>query len=111
MALLDVFDCPDPSAAAPRRSVTTTPLQKLYSLNNPFVIDQARALAERIESRVEEGSARISFVYQLLFLREPTEEERDLAEAFLEDDRIESGTRWLLYAQALLSSNELAYLD
>ncbi len=109
--LLANYDYPDPNVHSARRSVTTTPLQKLYSLNNPFVVDQARALAERIESRVEQGSARISFVYQLLFLREPTEEERDLAEAFLEDDRIESGTRWLLYAQALLSSNELAYLD
>ena len=27
--LLDAFDCPDPSTAAPRRAVTTTPLQAL----------------------------------------------------------------------------------
>ncbi len=51
-ALLDTFDCPDPSAAAPRRSVTTTPLQALSLLNNAFVLRMSKQLADRVERQV-----------------------------------------------------------
>ena len=49
--LLETLDCPDPSVKAPRRAVTTTPLQALGLMNDPFVIRQARALAESGEAR------------------------------------------------------------
>jgi hypothetical protein len=45
---LDTFDCPDPSVMTPVRTQTTTPLQALSLLNNPFVIEQSRRFAERI---------------------------------------------------------------
>jgi hypothetical protein len=48
-ALLDTLDCPDPSAAAPRRSVTTTPLQALSLLNSPFVLRMSQAFAQRVQ--------------------------------------------------------------
>ena len=44
-ALLDAFDCPDPAAAAPRRAVTTTPLQALALWNNGFALRAAEAFA------------------------------------------------------------------
>ena len=53
--LLDVLDCPDPSAAAPRRAVTSTPLQALALFNNAFVFDQADKVAQRLRSA---GNAR-----------------------------------------------------
>src|SRR6185503_16874609 len=37
LPLLDMLDCPDPSVATPRRSVTSTPLQALALLNNAFM--------------------------------------------------------------------------
>ncbi len=40
--LLETLDCPDPSVKAPRRAVTTTPLQALGLMNDPFVLRQAR---------------------------------------------------------------------
>ncbi len=46
--LLDALDCPVPSVKTPQRSVTTTPLQSLSLMNNPFVQRQAKALAERL---------------------------------------------------------------
>ena len=51
-AVLDTFDCPDPSTAAPRRNITTTPLQALSLLNNPFVLRMARHFAARIVAEV-----------------------------------------------------------
>src|SRR5262249_21297073 len=35
---LDAFDCPDPATTAPRRAVTTTPLQALALLNNALTL-------------------------------------------------------------------------
>jgi hypothetical protein len=50
---LDVFDCPDPSAQAPKRAVTTTPLQALSMLNNSFVLRMADQFAAHIEGSTE----------------------------------------------------------
>ena len=47
--LLDAFDCPDPSTTAPRRALTTTPLQALVLLNNSFVLRMSQAFARRVE--------------------------------------------------------------
>ena len=46
--LLDAFDCPDPSTSAPRRAVTTTPLQALSMMNNALVLHLSDAFADRL---------------------------------------------------------------
>ena len=46
--LLDAFDCPDPSTSAPRRAVTTTPLQALSMMNNALVLHLSDAFANRL---------------------------------------------------------------
>ena len=46
--LLDAFDCPDPSTTAPRRPVTTTPLQALSLMNNALVLYLSDAFAARL---------------------------------------------------------------
>ena len=46
-AILEAFDCPDPSTTAPKRSVTTTPLQALALLNNDFAVRMARGPTRR----------------------------------------------------------------
>ena len=45
--MLALFDFPDPNAHSERRARTTTPLQKLFVLNSPFMLRQAEALADR----------------------------------------------------------------
>ena len=44
---LEVLDCPDPSTKAPRRAVTTTPLQALSLLNNSFMLRMSDRLADK----------------------------------------------------------------
>ncbi|MGL4423094.1 MAG: DUF1553 domain-containing protein, partial [Gemmataceae bacterium] len=46
--LLETFDCPDPSTAAPRRATTTTPLQALTLWNGAFTLRTADAFANRL---------------------------------------------------------------
>jgi hypothetical protein len=51
--LLEAFDCPDPSATAPKRASTTTPLQALALLNGSFTLRMADHFADRL--RAEAG--------------------------------------------------------
>lgn len=92
--LLETFDCPDPAVTAPRRGVTTTPLQSLALLNDPFVLQMADAFAARV--RAEAGgdiAAQITRGWRLAFGREPDVEERRLAETLATDHGLESVCR------------------
>ena len=61
------------------RRTTTTALQALVLLNNPFVISQAKLFAERVEKSVEDVDGRVDLAYRLAFARRPDDEERALA--------------------------------
>ncbi len=109
--LLMNLDYPDPNVHSAKRAVTTTPLQKLYSMNSDFVIDQAKGLAERLGSEASTNEAWIEQAYRLLFFRTPSEQEKALGEAFLSSVDESEIDRRVVYAQALLTSNEISYLD
>src|SRR2546422_3637538 len=62
--LLMQFDYPDANVHAEKRSVTTTALQKLFVLNSPFMLSQAKALAARLTSKPQESNrARVDRAY------------------------------------------------
>ncbi len=132
--LLALFDFPDPNAHAGRRAQTTTPLQKLFVLNSPWMVAQAGHLVDRLHREVpasdrltadrstEENhrleSLRIKRAYWLLYARAPSKLESRLGLQFLTTDGWDdqasaqaSAERWQAYAQALLSSNEFLFLD
>ena len=48
-AVFRAFDFASPDQSAERRPRTTVPQQALFSMNSPFVIEQAKALAARPE--------------------------------------------------------------
>ncbi len=100
--MMDSFDCPDPSVATPQRSLSNTPVQALTLLNNPFVFRQASLLAKRAQS--ESQADPVARIYQLLFQREPTARERELAAKFLSQQPLD------LYCRVLLNSNEFLYV-
>ena len=104
--LLDAFDCPDPSTTAPRRAVTTTPLQALALLNNALVLHLADAFADRLKREAgDDLGAQVDRAYRLAFGRLPEPAERlraiELAERF--------GASTL--ARALFNSNEFLHVD
>src|SRR5439155_19482206 len=70
--MLALFDFPDPNAHADRRIETTTPLQKLFVLNSPFVLAQAERLAERLAASDSDDQARLDRADRLLYGRPPT---------------------------------------
>ena len=102
MALLDVFDCPDPSAAAPRRSVTTTPLQALSLLNNAFVLRMAEHFAGRVKQEVGDENLRrqVQRSFELALGRIPTADELGVAEGLVRRHGLPA------LARALFNTNE-----
>ena len=109
--LLMQFDYPDANVHAEKRSVTTTPMQKLFVLNSPFMQRRAAAFAARLQGGAEDDPTRIALAHRLLFAREPDDTERALALKFLRGASAAEMSRWEQYAQLLLASNEMLYVD
>src|SRR5262249_50297958 len=82
--MLALFDYPDANVHSEKRSVTTTPTQKLFMLNSPFMLDRAKALAARLTSGAPEtDTARVQKAYNLLYGRDADQKEINLALTFL----------------------------
>lgn len=82
--LLQNFDPANPSQAHHKRDVTTTPLQALTLFNSDIVINWSQALAGRVINEAgKDESAQISRLYQILFSREPSKEEKAALKEFL----------------------------
>ena len=105
-ALLDTFDCPDPSATAPRRTVTTTPLQALSLLNNAFVLRMSDHLAHRVEQlAVGDVELQVENAFQLVYNRSPDAEEQQLSTALIQEHGLAA------LARALFNSNEFVVIE
>jgi len=84
----------------------------LFALNSPFVLARADDLARRMTVKADEDDAlRIRRVYALLFARSPSADELDIGLRFVNGPRFQQVDRWAIYAQALLATNEMMYLD
>jgi hypothetical protein len=111
--LLMQFDYPDANVPAEGRAVTNTPAQKLFALNSAFMLEQAGALAARVQAEAPgpDDATRVRRTYRLLFAREPEPEELSLALDFLQKQDPSGPPRWQRYTQALLASNEWLFVD
>jgi hypothetical protein len=106
------FDYPDANVHAEKRAVTTTPMQKLFLLNSPFMLEQAKALSARLTSTAGEAEAqRVRNAYHLVYGRDPLPEELRLGVEFLQKPEAGDMPRWDRYAQVLLAANEFLYVD
>jgi hypothetical protein len=109
--MLAKFDFPDPNAHAARRVETTTPLQKMFVLNSPFMVRQAEALSQRIQASAESVNDQIAAAWRIVFGRSPDAEETSLAASFVGGNAEGQSERWNQFAQILLASNELLIVD
>ncbi|WZO99956.1 PSD1 and planctomycete cytochrome C domain-containing protein [Isosphaeraceae bacterium EP7] len=111
------FDFASPDASSPRRFVTVVPQQALFLMNSPFVSEQARHLAARLDAeQLTDPGARVDRLYRLGLGRLPETDERDLALRFVQarpgKSPVAGGlSGWEAYAQALLLTNEFSYVD
>jgi len=103
--LLDALDCPLPSMKTPKRSATTTALQALSLMNNPFAERMARTLAGRVSREHATTADRIARAYALTLGRAPRPEELSSAAALAE----KSGLAALCWA--LFNLSEFLYVE
>ena len=120
--LMEVFDGADTNAITAPRPMSTTPLQALYLMNNPFVHRQADNFAVRVGMAYYTPEQRLDFAFRLAYGRPPSQTEIREATAYMQ--QVRSGlqdvnipadqlTRAALasYLRVMLSSNEFLYLD
>jgi hypothetical protein len=119
---LDVFDGPDPNAVTGARPMTTTALQALYTMNDPFFHAQADGLAVRVGMQFNADSDRLRYAYKLVYGRAPKSDEiRDAwqfmatARKSLEGTGVPEFQRnrqaWASFMRVLLASNEFVSID
>jgi hypothetical protein len=75
------------------------------------MIEQAKQLAQRLQRHAADDPTRIRHAYDLLFAREPLAEELALAQSFLQQPAEAGLSTWEQFAQALLATNEMSYVD
>lgn len=110
--MLMQFDYPDPNVHAAKRSATTTAMQKLFVMNNRFMVEQAKRLAKRVTGDSPDASAeQVQSIYDILYNRKPSAAELDLALGFLQLPAESRLTRWEQYSHALLAANEMSFID
>jgi hypothetical protein len=108
--LLSTFDFPSPNASSPQRDTTTVPPQALYWMNGPFVAEATRRLLARPEiSAAADPQQKVTRLYETIFARQPTDDEKQLAAQFLSASP--SAESWQQLAQALLMTNEFVFVD
>jgi hypothetical protein len=99
------FDCPDATAAAPKRNVSTTALQALNLLNDPFVLEQSERFAARVQREAgSDAAAQVSRAFGLAFGRAPTDEEAKAGERLVKTHGL------ALLCRALFNAGEFIFL-
>ncbi len=105
--VLNDFDLPDNSFAAPKRANTTTPLQALTMLNHSFTQDMASALVDQLgqEDQQSAAASTVSKAFEIAFQRAPSQTELYAARELIQKHGFKA------FARALLNSNELIFIE
>ncbi|WP_406700657.1 PSD1 and planctomycete cytochrome C domain-containing protein [Singulisphaera sp. Ch08] len=105
-----LFDAADSTAMVDVRTVSTVAPQALFLLNNAFVMEQAQALATRLEAGNRDDAAKIDRAFSILFGRPVDDTEKEIGLAYLKSSRPRESA-WDAYCQLLLCTNEFIYID
>ena len=119
---LSIFDGADTNTAMGERVPSTTPLQALFMMNDPFVHKQADLFAVRVGMAYADDAKRIEHAYRLAFGRKPTAAELAKGLAYLRDvhadlteintpDEAQTRAALASYLRILLSSSEFIFVD
>lgn len=119
---LALFDGPDTNYSTDVRTSATVPLQALYFLNNPFVLEQARGFAKRLVDRSSDPRERIAYAFELGWGRLPSASETASGLAYIGHFTEELAREqvpaaqvdmeaWESYARIIITANEFLYLD
>jgi hypothetical protein len=119
--MLRTFDFASPDTHCPQRFTTTVPQQALFLMNSPFVVEQARRLANRPDVQAEaDPRLRMQRLYRHALGRPASTEEMELGLNFVQraaenpsstPTATQTMNSWEQVAQVLLLSNEFMFVD
>ncbi len=111
--LFRLFDFPDAKRHSEIRQPTTTPLQHLYLLNNPFLAQQSAALVESVQSKLPPTHDDIlKAIFRRILLRDPTPAEVSDAMQLVRSTSGEARSEnWSLLAHSLFATNEFLFAE
>jgi hypothetical protein len=119
---LALFDGPDSNASTAGRITSTTSLQALFLMNDPFVHEQARKFAARLLAERADAGERIERAFLLAFGRLATADERQQVREYLlrvQEALATAGVpaperpvrAWESLARVVFMSNEFVYVQ
>ena len=117
---LALFDGPDPNASTGRRGESTTPIQALFAMNDPFVRERAAAFSRRMQDAGSNDDDRIRAAFRVGLSRDPDRGEVEDVKAALAVFRESAGAgdsgdreraAFESVARVILESNEFFYVD
>lgn len=111
--LFRLFDFPDPKRHAETRQPTTTPLQHLYLLNNPFLTQQSAALIANLpQATLQTPEEAVRVIFRRILLRDPTPAEISDALPLVRSPSGEGrAENWALLAHSLFATNEFLFVE
>lgn len=103
--LMDVLDCPDGSIPTPVRMTTTTALQALATLNDPFILLQSGHFARRIDRDDGDLSGAVDRALLLALGRHPSPQESEKLTRFAAEQGLPAVCR------LIFNLNEFLFID
>lgn len=107
--LFEVFDFGDTNQPVGLRNVSTVAPQALYFLNHPFVLEQAKAAAERVMDEVTSDDERLALMFRRTLGRQPLATETTRCQNFLQESS-NALEAWIAVQQSLFASIDFRYL-
>ncbi|WP_395737279.1 DUF1549 and DUF1553 domain-containing protein [Prosthecobacter sp.] len=98
-----LFNFAAPERPVAQRDESILPAQSLYLMNNPWVIGQARHVAQRLLTAAKDDPARIMRLYELAFARQPSPEEKRRMLHFVSNGDEDT---WTTLCQTVIASAE-----
>ncbi len=101
----DALDSADPSALTAVRNESTTPLQALELLNNPFVLRQCEPFAERLRRASGKLEDQIRLAFLAAYARPPASEELSLLSTYASRHGLVN------FCRLIINSNEFLFVN
>jgi hypothetical protein len=113
--LFDAFDAPDSNITCPERNVSVNAPQALMLLNSDLVLDESRALADRLlheVSQPDDPASLATAAYRLALGRSPHADELSRSVSFLTADSPTVSRDALIdFCHAVVNLNEFVFVD
>jgi hypothetical protein len=119
---LALFDGSDPNVSTAVRSTTTTPIQALFMMNDPFMHDEGLIFAGRILKDEQDDAKRVQKATRLALGREAAQDEIERGLKFITQykQRLKDAlapaanidkVAWGAYLRVILSSDDFVFVD